>query len=356
MPAIHLDIGEVPVIVSANSSCLIRLFIDYFRYYNPRRDEFIRHTTNKLVTTPEFSGDGRFVPLVIELKMRRELPRQRLIPQGAELFSKTGVVRLCRERIEDQSAGLRERFYFDLGVAAFRVDPQSGHAIGLVSPESLEHPHILANTYALFALLLMLRSRGLYHLHAAATISPDGELWLICGAERSGKTTLTTALGIGGWRPIADDSLLIGFDGVSPRLSAFKKYFHIGDELLRRWREIEAVERRHRYSDRACVAGLEFFGTKRLANKSFRKIDRIVLPEITGARQSRIEPIPRSQAFLRLAEQSMFFQLWPEHTKRQWEALIGLGGEAVCHRFFSGTDIIEDPKRAAKYFEMADNF
>ncbi len=372
MPAVHLNISEVPVIISTDSPCLIRLFADYFRYYNPeieasidtapaspgknenapRSDEFIRHVTNKFVTTWGLSDDARLAPLVIELKTRRELPpREKLIPPGAELFSKTGVVSLWRERVEDQSAGLRERFYFDLEVAAFRVDPQSSRAIGLVSPQSLEHPHILANTYTLFTLLLLLRSRELYHLHAAAVVSPSDELWLICGAERSGKTTLTTALGIAGWRPISDDSLLIGFGGAAPRLSALKKYFHVGDELLARWSELDGAARRHHYSDRACVEGLEFFGTKRLADNSFRRIDRIILPEITGEWQSRIEPIPRSRAFLKLAEQSMFFQLWPEHTKRQWEALTELAAEASCHRLFAGRDILDEPLSAARTVE-----
>jgi hypothetical protein len=380
MPAVHLNISEVPVIISTDSPCLIKLFADYFRYYNPeieasievvftsllRRLEATKTPRECRANFPVCSGssegsleearansdNARLAPLVIELKTRRELPpREKLIPPSAELCAKTGVVSLWHERVEDQSAGLRERFYFDLGVAVFHVDPQSSRAIGLVSPQSLEYPHILANTYALFALLLLLRSRGLYHLHAAAVISPQDELCLICGSERSGKTTLTTALGIAGWRPISDDSLLIGFAGAAPRLSALKKYFHIGDELLARWRELDGAARRHRYSDRACVGGLEFFETKRLANKSFKRIDRIILPEITGEPQSRIEPIPRSQAFLKIAEQSMFFQLWPEHTKRQWEALTELAAKASCHRLLAGRDILDDPLSAARTVE-----
>ncbi|MGE0127730.1 MAG: hypothetical protein AB7U82_06600 [Blastocatellales bacterium] len=342
MPAVHLNISEVPVIISANSPRLIRLFADYFRYYDPEI---------------EASADGRdclhaqdgIAPLVIELKVRRELPpREKLIPPRAELFSQTGVVRLWREQIEAQSAEATERFYFDLGVAAFRVEPRLNRAIGLIAPQALEYPHILANTYALFALLLLLRSRNLYHLHAAAVVSPQDELWLICGSQRSGKTTLTTALGIAGWRPVSDDSLLISFDGEAPRVAALKKYFHIGDELLARWRQLDGIARRHQYLDRTCVQGLEFFGTERLTEMRFREIDHIVLPEITGEKQSRVEPIPRGEALLRLAEQSMFFQLWPEHTRRQWEALTKLTATASCHRLLAGRDILDDPLRAAE--------
>jgi hypothetical protein len=258
------------------------------------------------------------------------------------------VVGLWRERVEGRNAEPGERFYFDLKVAAFRVDPQSNCATGLVSPEAMEYPHILANTYTLFALLLLLRWRGRYHLHAAAAVSPRDELWLICGSQRSGKTTLTTALGIAGWRPISDDSLLVSVDEAEPRLVALKKYFHLGDELLKRWSELDGIARHHHYLDRACVDGLEFFGSAALARNRFAKIDRIVLPEITKEETSRIEPIPRSEAFLQLAQQSMFFQLWPRRTEEQWRALTGLAAESLCYRFFAGRDLLNNPLKAEK--------
>jgi hypothetical protein len=345
MPAIHFVIRGVPVVISTYSPRLVKLFADYFRYYNPRIE------ASAAVAESLHTESGQR-PVVIELKMRRELPlRERLIPQQAELFSQTGVIGLWRERARDRSGGPGERFYFDLSVAAFRVDPQSNHAIGLVTRRALEYPHVLANTYTLFALLLLLRSRGLYHLHAAALVSPDDKLWLVCGSERSGKTTLATALGIAGWRPISDDSLLIGFDGKSPHVAALKKYFHIADELIERWRELGGITRHHQYLDRTCAGGLEFFGTRNLADLSFRKVDGIVLPEIAKEERSRLEPISRSEALLRLAQQSMFFQLWPEHTKRQWEGLTELCGGAYCYRFLAGCDILSDPHRAAQVIE-----
>ncbi len=347
MPAIHFAICGIPIVISAHSPRLVRLFADYFRYYEPE----IEASAESLGSLRSGRDSN---PLVIELKMRRDLPpRERLIPSKAELFSQTGVIGLWRERIEDRDGVARERFYFDLQVAAFRVDPQRGSATGLVSPQSLEYPHILANTYTLFALLLLLRSRGLYHLHAAAVVSPDGKLWLICGSRASGKTTLTTALGIAGWRPISDDSLLIGSDGDSPQMFALKKYFHLGDELLKRWRAMDGVKRHHQYLDRSCVGGLEFFGAKDLADTKFGKIDYIVLPEIGKEGKSRVAPISRSEALLKLAEQSMYFQLWREHTEDQWKLIGELAGEASCCRLLAGTDILDDPHCVAQLLGQA---
>lgn len=333
MPAITLAICGNQISISARSPRLIRLFADYFSYYSP-----LPLTQND--QSPDSAKQG--TALQIELKMRDQLPpREVLIPSSAELVSQTGVVSLWRDAATEMS-------FFHLGVAAFRVDVEAGKAIGLVTPEAMEYPHILANTYALFALLLMLRSRRLYHLHAAAIVSPSEELWLVCGAQRAGKTTLTTALGLAGWRPVSDDSLLVGKDDSSSFLTPLKKYFHIGDELFNRWPKLNEATKHHQYLDRTCVGGLEFFKTRELAETRFRKIDHIVLPQIVNESHSRLEPLTRSEALLRLAEQSMFFQLWRDHTAQQWQWLNELAGNAQCQRLFSAADLLANPQSAAK--------
>jgi hypothetical protein len=341
LPSIHFTIHGTPIILNARSSRLISLFADYFQYYDPEV-----FTSASRPESPDPITHRK--PLVIDLKLRRELPpREKLIPSSAELVSQTGVVGLWREQAPDQDLGHEEKFYIDLRVAAFRVEPRPGRAIGLISPQALEQPHILANTYTLFALLLLLRWRGVYHLHAAALVSPDHRLWLVCGGQRSGKTTLATALGIAGWRPICDDSLLISAEGGSPQIAAFKKHFHIADELIECWDELKEINRNHQYLDRTVAEGLEFFGTRSLAGERFGKIDFIVLPEIVKEAESRVEPLSRSAALLKLAEQSMYFQIWREHTERQWSFLASLAGRSDCFRLLAGSDILDTTRKSA---------
>lgn len=354
MPAITLAIGESPILISARSPRLIRLFADYFRYYHPRQIS----STNAL----QLLADNPQI-VSVELRMRDALPpREVLIPPTAELFSQTGVLSMWNERREEQkkseihnpqAALTKDRYYFHVEVAAFRVDVDAGKVVGLVTPEAMRYPHILANTYALFALLLMLRTRRLYHLHAAAIVSPNDELWLVCGAQRAGKTTLTTALGLAGWQPVSDDSLLVGRDGNSAFLMPLKKYFHVSDELFSHWPQLNDITRHHQYLHRTCVSGLEFFDATELADFRFRKIDHIVLPQIVQEPASRLEPLSRSEALLRLAEQSMFFQLWRDHTANQWHSLNELAANARCHRLFSAADILAAPNRAAEVLSQA---
>lgn len=328
MPAINLAINGVPLTISSRDPGVTELFADYFSYYHPQLS----------LPGEQVLDSG----IQIDLRMRRELPpREKLIPASAELFSQTGLVGLWRERE-------RAQFYFDLAVAAYRVDVETGMITGLITPAAQVYPHILANTYTLFPLLLMLRSRSLYHLHAAAIVSPENQLWLVCGAPRAGKTTLTTALGLAGWRPVSDDSLLLGFDGDTAQLTAFKKYFHLGDEVLNRWPELSGITRHHQYLDRTCVGGLEFFDSVELAETNFERVDFIILPQITDQPISRLIPMRKSEALLKLAEQSMFFQLWPEHVERQWRGLSDLARQADCYTLLAGADLLTDPRRSAE--------
>ena len=344
MPAVTLAICGNQISISARAPRLIRLFADYFRYYDPQI--ISPNIAPALSAAQSVAGSAECQPvLTIELKMRRELPpREWLIPPAAELFSETGVVSLWKE----EASPVGQRFYFHLGVAAFRVDADTSRAIGLVTLQAMGYRHILANTYTLFALLLLLRTRRLYHLHAAAIVSPNDELWLICGAQRAGKTTLTTALGLSDWRPVSDDSLLVSRDEESAWLTPLKKYFHLSDELLRHWPQLNGIRRHHQYLDRTCVGGLEFFNTQELAKTKFRRIDHIVLPQIVNEQRSRVEPLACSEALLRLAEQSMFFQLWRDRTAEQWQWLNELAATATCHRLFSAADVLAEPQAAAR--------
>ena len=114
------------------------------------------------------------------------------------------------------------------------------------------------------------------------------------------------------------------------------------------------LPRHRRNLDRTCAEALEFFGTRALVETRFERVDHLLLPQISAESRSRLEPLPRSLALLKYAEQSMFFQLWPEHTERQWKALTALTRGAACHRFHSAADLLIDPARAAEVLQGID--
>lgn len=330
VPVFSFQICGLPISLTTSSASLLQLYSDYFRYYR---------------TPLPREADPATIPLKLHLTLTPSLPAQeKLIPTDAEFIAQSGRVSFWR----GQKRG-REQFFFQTDITFFRVEPARGQAIGFISAAALQSPHLLANTYTFVILLLLLRWHGRYHLHTAAVISPRESLYLICGAPRAGKSTLTTALAVSGWQAISDDGILLqATEQGQAAAYAFKRDFHIAAELLRKWKGLRQAVSRHNYFDRACVDALDLFQTKSLAELPLTRATRVIFPEITGAAKSRLEPLPPSEAIHRLIEQSMFFPLWREHTQKQMSLLAAFVKEASFLRLLAGTDIWENPACAGE--------
>ena len=339
MPALDLVLAGIPLSFSTDSKPLLELLAAYFRYYAPRLSE----------GAVSLNATGDSPGLRFDLQLVETLPgyESRLSP-GAELLSETGGLRLWRAASDAQANLSADQFYFDAGVAAFHLDLVANRAMGFITPVALEYPRILANTYTLFPLLLLLRAHSVYHLHAAAALSPSGKVCLFPASSRAGKTTLTTALGLSGWRPLGDDTVLLRVTDTGVSLMPLRKEFHLDERLLAAWPGLAAAEISHTYFGRACVSALDLFGTTTLAERVFEHVDAFILPQISETAPSRLEPLAGSAVLLKLAEQSMFLQLWRAHTERHFGALAALVQGAACYRFLSGPDVWADPAAAAR--------
>ncbi|NBO66235.1 MAG: hypothetical protein EBU88_15570, partial [Acidobacteria bacterium] len=282
MPTISLELAGVPFLVETQSTRLVELYTDYYRYYSPSViDGLDSGISDNLQVTPKLR-------LILETVEELPAPYHHSQP-GWRLISRTGVLELW-ERSEPESE--QYKYLFQAGCATFQVDPRRALIRGKIAPTAFSYPHILANTYSMFPVLLVLRQLGLYHLHAAAAISPRGRVWLIPGSQRSGKTTIVTALGIAGWRPVSDDSLLLISGAESEKdhsgeIVALKKYFHLGNDLLSRWQDLDVMVRGHSYLDRTCVDAIGFFGQPGEREEKIKRVDHLLMPRITGKPQSR---------------------------------------------------------------------
>jgi hypothetical protein len=81
-----------------------------------------------------------------------------------------------------------------------------------------------------------------------------------------------------------------------------------------------------------------------LAERQFARIDYVIVPQLSGERHSRLEPLAASEALLKLAEQSVFLQLWRDHTAHHFAALATLVQSAEAYQLWCGTDVLEDPQ------------
>ncbi|HYE74002.1 MAG TPA: hypothetical protein VEF04_11760 [Blastocatellia bacterium] len=325
MSEISFELSGVPVRFTSDSPQLLNIFSNYFHYYSA-------------ISTDVTAA------INVVLKFEQELlPAEKFAPEQAEFIAASGPVQMWREVLNDE-----EVYHFHAAVAAYRAHPHSGLLEAFISPQALDSPHLLANTYTFFPLLLLLRARSRYYLHTAAIISPQDRLYLICAGQRAGKSTLTVALGLAGWHPVADDCLLLSEVEGRAQLLPFKRDFHLSLEILKRWPELNDITKRHFYFDRACVGGLEFFGTSKLADLPREQVNALIFPQITSEPESRIERVAASEAILKLADQSMYFPLWTKHSAQQMNLLTQLTRRAIFYHLFAGTDILDDQKCAAR--------
>jgi hypothetical protein len=95
------------------------------------------------------------------------------------------------------------------GASLLEISSDGRRIDAWVHDSSLERVFHFSSVSVMMALLLALRHRGMFHLHAAAARWPDGETWLIPGESSSGKSTLALALFDTGAAWLSDDALLL---------------------------------------------------------------------------------------------------------------------------------------------------
>jgi len=354
MRALTFSLAGVPLEIRTPSRRLQELFAGYFAAYAPRLGEGEKEPPPLLDEEERRGAVGsKEEDSSIDQRVRLDLFRvdrlpeiSDLLPQGERKIAQTGILSLW----QGLSSTIEEWVFLSEG-AAFRVEGAAGRITGWIAPAALALPQILANTMTLLPLLLLLRLKGRYHLHAAAVLSPKGARWLICGPPRAGKSTLTTALGLSGWRPIADDGLFLSAHRGVPFLEAFRKSFHLDRRLWERWPKLAEIRQGPASLERILVDGLSHFGTAELARSGWSGIDGILLPRISGERQSQLASIEPSRVLLTLAQESVYFPLCPPHPQRQWTLLTELVRQARGYTLSAGEDLLDDPGRIAHLLE-----
>lgn len=312
---LKLEIAGLRLDLCTSSAPVAGFLADYFRYYS--------------------HPEG---PAQLSISIDPASPSDFDVPAQAELISQNGVVEFFTTA--------DGKFYLRTDITFFEVHPAEGRARGWFRPKALEFHHLLVNTYIYAALVLLLRQNHIYHLHAAAVLSPSGNMALISGPQRSGKSTLTAAFAASGWKAISDDGLLLS-NSPEPGFSAYLRDFHISNSLMGNWDFFRNAETRYSYLDRSCLDGLSLTGSLEAAKKRYEKVSAVLFPVVSAEESSRLEPLDPGDAMLYLIEQSMFFALWQEYANEQVQILAAILNGAKFYRFHSGRDVWSTPGSVA---------
>lgn len=201
--------------------------------------------------------------------------------------------------------------------------------------------------FVLYALLLLVRRRGLYGLHASA-VSRGGTGCLFAGPSGSGKSTQTYSLVRQGWEYLGDDALLLRATAGAVEALALRRDLLLDTHTIAypelAGREDAAVS--SSTGKRRIVIG-EIPGT--VINRCVPRL--LVFPEIAASGRSRIVPLDRTEALARLAMQSAVLTLDREALPRHLHVLGSLVRQSATYRLLAGPDLKACPELAATLLE-----
>jgi hypothetical protein len=216
-----------------------------------------------------------------------------------------------------------------------RVSERADRIDGWLEPTAAARPREVAEGELMVALTLALRWHGLVHLHAAATVSPAGQVLVIVGTGGSGKSTLAAALVAAGHGYLGDDVVLVAPGGV---LFAFPRPFHLSPASARAV-GVEASAPRPATGKGDLDASAAFPGRFRWFAQT---PDFILLPRIANQPTTSLEPATRAEALGALLSLSAFAASQLHGAAEQRTRLAAAVDGARPVRLALGRDLLED--------------
>ena len=160
-----------------------------------------------------------------------------------------------------------DEYYLTARTAQWYLHLRQGRGEAWLAPGFAETPARLRRSFWGFGVFKLLRTLGVFSLHAASVVSTSGVGLLIVGAPGSGKSTLALGLLRRGWGYLSDDAVLLrlGTDTVEALACRRDAYVNADDAAAVRrsplgrggagwsWRvQAAAVHCRHLPRSRSC--------------------------------------------------------------------------------------------------------
>src|SRR5581483_3239536 len=190
------------------------------------------------------------------------------------------------------------------------------------------------------ALHAWLRKRNTQFVHGAAVGSEEGGVLLV-GPGGSGKSTSALACLESGLRYLSDDYCLVDENFVAHSLYGAAKL--VGEADLLRFPGLAVWNQQRAEGEKAALFVNEQRAEKLIAKFPLRAI---LVPQVTGARDTSLEPCPQREALEALAPSTMA-QL-PASGAGDLEFMSEMIRRLPCYRLRAGTDIAQIPNAIAE--------
>jgi len=172
-----------------------------------------------------------------------------------------------------------------------------------VAEESLRDGYLFAHVFLLIALVVALRWRGLFHLHAGALVAPDGRGILVSGGAGAGKSTLTLALLEAGCAYLGDDAVFLSSRDGDAAVLALPRPFHVAPRTAAAFPHARALltdplpaGEKRRLDPRLAWPGRE--------RTSIASASLLLLPHVSGAATTVAHRLSSAEALGALIESS----------------------------------------------------
>lgn len=237
-----------------------------------------------------------------------------------------------------------DTFQLSCGLSQLHVTPGSAEAPCFLTPDFFDHSPFEQREFFLLSLLMLLRPRGLYGLHACG-LKRDSVGLLIAGASGSGKTTTSLGLIRRGWRYLSDDAVLLEALADGPvRAVALRRGFSCTPETLAHFPELTGDPEFGRFGDpdgkRVVYPGDAFGGFTPACVPTL-----VVFPTVTPSSHTTLHPLRAAHSLIRLSQQSAGIMTDTAVSQRQLGVLKALTEQARSFELRLGRDALLSPDR-----------
>lgn len=227
-------------------------------------------------------------------------------------------------------------FYLEAGASQILLNVASGNARVYLAADFWEESIYNKRELFLLALLMLIRPRGLYGLHACGLKKASMGL-LIVGSSGSGKTTTTLSLIRSGWQFLSDDAVLLTEQASGVEVLAFRKGFSVMPDVAEGMPDT-VFEFDDPEGKKVVNLAADFGG----GFVSACTPNMIVFPKIRGG-VTQLKLIDSVTALLALSQQSGGIMTDQVVSQAQLEVLKRLVGQALCFELHLAKDVLDDP-------------
>jgi len=193
----------------------------------------------------------------------------------------------------------------------------------------------LARTMS-FAICAGLRRYGLFELHGAGLLAPNGGPGvIILGPSGSGKSTLTTQLASSGWQYLSDDELLLSLEHDQVVSRGFRSFFALSPEAIALTGATIASS-----TDRAtktCFEPADVFGENPVETTIPRAL---FFTTVTGKGETRVVELSRAETMTRLLRASPWATYDREVAAENLRVLSQLAKQSTGFDLLAGRDLL----------------